>query len=85
LRLAGDIPLPLKTMTLLGLYGLTFMVWSKDASIDLNKTMAALDKNLSRAEHLAKLTQTFRAFFQPGRVCLSAMVILGPVCGMGRA
>ena len=45
----------LKTNGLLILYFLTFLVWIKDKSESLDKTMNALDKYLDRADNLIKI------------------------------
>ena len=45
----------LKTNGLLILYFLTFLVWIKDESESLDKTMNALDKYLDRADNLIKI------------------------------
>ena len=42
-----------KVAGLTGVYLKTLKVWCDDESVDLGKTMAALDKDLSRAEQLA--------------------------------
>jgi len=47
-------------------YAATFMVWLRDESEDLSKTMAALDRNLDRAGRLAGLGGRRRRHDPPG-------------------
>lgn len=50
-----------QTKALLSLWLLTARVWETDDSPDLSKTMAALDKNLARAEEAALMLEKLRA------------------------
>ncbi len=50
----GGLKGSLKIAGLLALYIYTLRVWQDDDSADLGKTMAALDRNLGRAEEWAK-------------------------------
>jgi len=45
----------LKVAGLTGVYLKTLRVWRDDESPDMSKTMAALDKDLGRAEHVANM------------------------------